>query len=35
MAVPGQALSNKIGQLKVLELRAKGEKELGDKFSIA
>jgi len=34
MAMPGQALSYKIGQLKVLELRAKAEKELGDKFSI-
>ncbi|MNK11025.1 hypothetical protein D3C87_290600 [compost metagenome] len=34
MAIPGQALSYKIGQLKILELRAKAEKELGDKFSI-
>jgi uncharacterized protein (DUF885 family) len=35
MAMPGQALSYKIGQLKLLELRAKAEKELGDKFDIA
>lgn len=35
MAMPGQALSYKIGQLKLLELRAKAEKELGNKFDIA
>ncbi|WP_425076032.1 DUF885 domain-containing protein [Psychroserpens sp. S379A] len=35
MANPGQALSYKIGQLKILELRAKAEKELGDKFNVA
>jgi uncharacterized protein (DUF885 family) len=35
MAIPGQALSYKIGQLKILELRAKAEKELGIKFKIA
>jgi len=35
MAIPGQALSYKIGQLKILELRAKAEKELGAKFNIA
>jgi uncharacterized protein (DUF885 family) len=35
MAIPGQALSYKIGQLKILELRAKAEKELGAKFKIA
>jgi uncharacterized protein (DUF885 family) len=35
MAIPGQALSYKIGQLKIRELRAKAEKELGDKFNIA
>ena len=35
MAMPGQALSYKIGQLKILELRAKAEKELGDSFDIA
>lgn len=35
MAIPGQALSYKIGQLKIRELRAKAEKELGNKFDIA
>ncbi|NOT75292.1 MAG: DUF885 domain-containing protein [Cyclobacteriaceae bacterium] len=35
MAIPGQALSYKIGQLKIRELRTKAEKELGDKFDIA
>ncbi|AUC83231.1 DUF885 family protein [Lacinutrix sp. Bg11-31] len=35
MANPGQALSYKIGQLKIRELRAKAEKTLGSKFSIA
>ncbi|WP_452228206.1 DUF885 domain-containing protein [Lacinutrix sp. MEBiC02404] len=34
MANPGQALSYKIGQLKIIELRAKAEKELGAKFDI-
>jgi uncharacterized protein (DUF885 family) len=34
MAMPGQALSYKIGQLKIRELRAKAEKELGEKFDI-
>ncbi|WP_046758647.1 DUF885 domain-containing protein [Kordia jejudonensis] len=34
MAMPGQALSYKIGQLKIRELRAKAEQELGDKFDI-
>lgn len=34
MAIPGQALSYKIGQLKIRELRAKAERELGDKFDI-
>lgn len=34
MAWPGQALSYKIGQLKIRELRAKAEQELGDKFDI-
>lgn len=34
MAGPGQALSYKIGQLKIRQLRAKAEKELGDKFDI-
>lgn len=34
MTNPGQALSYKIGQLKIRELRTKAEKELGDKFDI-
>ena len=31
---PGQACSYKIGQLKILELRARSKSALGDKFSI-
>jgi uncharacterized protein (DUF885 family) len=31
---PGQALSYKIGELKIRELRTKAEKELGNKFNI-
>jgi len=31
---PGQALSYKMGQLKILELRAHAQKELGSKFDI-
>ena len=34
MAIPGQACSYKIGQMKILELRKKAEKELGAKFDI-
>ena len=34
MAIPGQALSYKIGQLKISELRAKYEKQLGPKFDL-
>jgi uncharacterized protein (DUF885 family) len=34
MAIPGQALSYKIGQLKILELRKKAEAKLGHKFDI-
>jgi uncharacterized protein (DUF885 family) len=35
MAMPGQALSYKIGQLKIRELRTRYEKQLGDRFSLA
>jgi uncharacterized protein (DUF885 family) len=35
MAIPGQALSYKIGQLKIIEMRKKAEKELGSNFNIA
>ena len=31
---PGQALAYKLGQLKILELRARAEKELGGKFDL-
>ena len=34
IAWPGQALAYKIGQLKILELRNKAEKLLGDKYDI-
>ena len=34
MAIPGQALSYKIGQLKIMELRKKAETKMGDKFEI-
>lgn len=34
MATPGQALSYKIGQLKIRELRTRAETKLGDKFSV-
>ncbi|WP_026296661.1 DUF885 domain-containing protein [Hirschia maritima] len=34
MVLPGQATSYKIGMLKIQELRADAEKELGDKFDI-
>ena len=34
MANPGQALSYKIGQLKIRELRSNAELKLGDKFDI-
>lgn len=35
MSGPGQALSYKIGQLKIRELRTKYEKQLGNKFKIS
>jgi uncharacterized protein (DUF885 family) len=35
MALPGQALSYKIGELKIQELRQKAKKALGSRFSIS
>lgn len=35
MAIPGQALSYKVGELKIKELRDKYKKQLGSKFSLA
>jgi uncharacterized protein (DUF885 family) len=34
MAIPGQALSYKIGQLKIMELRTRAQAKMGDKFDI-
>jgi uncharacterized protein (DUF885 family) len=34
MANPGQALSYKVGQLKLQQLRAKAKKQMGDRFDI-
>jgi len=35
MAIPGQALSYKTGELKIRELRSRYENQLGDKFKIS
>jgi len=34
VAWPGQALSYKMGQMKILEMRARAQKELGSKFDV-
>lgn len=34
MAIPGQALAYKVGQLKIREIRNKAEAALGDRFSV-
>jgi uncharacterized protein (DUF885 family) len=34
IAWPAQALSYKMGQMKILELRARAQKELGPKFDL-
>jgi len=35
MAIPGQALSYKVGALKIQELRAKYQQKLGEKFKLS
>ena len=34
LVLPGQATSYKIGMIKILELRARAEQSLGDRFDI-
>ena len=34
MAIPGQALAYKVGQLKIIELRARAESGFGERFDI-
>lgn len=34
MAIPGQALAYKVGQLKIREIRTRAEARLGDKFDV-
>jgi uncharacterized protein (DUF885 family) len=34
MAIPGQALAYKVGQMKIRELRTRAENALGDKFDV-
>jgi uncharacterized protein (DUF885 family) len=34
MVIPGQATSYKVGMLRIQQLRAEAERELGDRFDI-